>query len=216
MTDDGEVKYESKSVRTIRGLEARTIAKWEKEGWELTDQTQALVRAEMTFRRVKPKRRLWVLAVAGGVLLIAVGSLITVGVLEAGNATPNTHVAAETTPKVATNTPKVASTPKTTAASTPAPAPAPALSEINAAQYLAMQWEAKFTYGGEVHWIMDRITTANPDGTFTFKIGATVKNAYGTDTNATIEGDVGGTNAAPTITDSILYTADGTVVNFNG
>ena len=90
------------------------------------------------------------------------------------------------------------------------------LDETTAAQFRAAQWEVRFTYGGKVQWIMDRSTTRHPDGTFTFKLSATVTNQYGTDQPATIEGDVGGTDAAPTITDSMLYTNDGQTVNFNG
>lgn len=92
--------------------------------------------------------------------------------------------------------------------------PDAALSEVNAAQFLALAWEDKMTYGGTVHWIADRITTANEDGTFTFKIGATVTNEYGTEFHATIEGDVGGTNEAPVILDSILYNDAGEIVNY--
>ena len=39
MADD-DVQYESKDVRAIRGTEARTIAKWQKDGWELVTQSQ--------------------------------------------------------------------------------------------------------------------------------------------------------------------------------
>lgn len=92
--------------------------------------------------------------------------------------------------------------------------PGAVLDEINAAQFLAYAWEARFTYGGTVHWIADRITTNNGDGTWTFKIGATVKNEYGTKMRATIEGDVGGTNDAPVILDSILYTDSGEIISY--
>ncbi|MBP1325319.1 hypothetical protein JOF28_000551 [Leucobacter exalbidus] len=95
-----------------------------------------------------------------------------------------------------------------------APDTRPVLDEITAAQFLALAWEERFLYGGTVHWIVDRITTANEDGTYTFKIGATFKNEYGTKMKATIEGDVGGTTAAPVILDSILYTASGEILNY--
>ena len=88
------------------------------------------------------------------------------------------------------------------------------LDEIYAAQFLALAWENRMTYGGTVHWIVDRITTANADGTFTFKIGATIKNEYGTKFRGTIEGTVGGTNDEPTILDSILYTDTGETLNY--
>jgi hypothetical protein len=54
MTDD-DTQYEFKDVRPVRGTEARTIAKWQKDGWELFTQSKGTLRTEMTFRRVKPK-----------------------------------------------------------------------------------------------------------------------------------------------------------------
>ena len=48
------VKYETRSAKTVRGMEARTRAKLEKEGWEFVSQTQGTVRSELTFRRPKP------------------------------------------------------------------------------------------------------------------------------------------------------------------
>src|SRR4051794_25450228 len=62
---DDDAQYEFKSVRAIRGTEARTIAKWQKAGWELDTQSQGpLLRTEMTFRRVKPKAPWPLLALA--------------------------------------------------------------------------------------------------------------------------------------------------------
>ena len=52
MVDDPQ--YEFISVQVIRGTEGKTIAKWEKDGWELDARSQGLLRTEMTFRRVKP------------------------------------------------------------------------------------------------------------------------------------------------------------------
>ncbi len=49
-----DAQYEFTSVQAIRGTEARTIAKWEKAGWELDARGPGLLRTEMTFRRVKP------------------------------------------------------------------------------------------------------------------------------------------------------------------
>lgn len=94
--------------------------------------------------------------------------------------------------------------------------PAPALDAVTAAQHLAYAWEDRMVYGGTVRWILDRITTVNADQTYTFKIGVTLKNAYGTEYHGTIEGDVGGTNDAPIILDSILYTDAGEIINYYG
>lgn len=212
-----EPSYQTNSVRTIRGMEARTRAKWEKDGWEFVSQNQiGPLRNELTFRRPKKKQPWYLWPAIGAFVVLIVAGFIFAGVLKGGEDSAGSHE----TPAAAASTPSFTPTPgqTTTVAPQPTAVPTPprALSEINAAQFPAMGWEAKFPYGGTVHWIVDRITTANADGSYTFKIGATVKNQYGTDTDATIEGDVAGTDAAPTITDSILYTNDGQVVNYNG
>lgn len=218
---ESDVKYETKSIRTVRGMEARTKAKWEKLGWEFISVKQLpMLRTEVTFRRVKKKLPAYVLPLAIGVPAVAVAALVVLGIaVGAGQRQPSEPVAAGTsTPRATpTQTPQTPATPVASAPAAVSTAAAPqTLDETTAAQFLAYQWQGKFTYGGTVHWIDDRITTRNPDGTFTFKLGATVKNADGTEMNATIEGDVSGTNAAPVITDSILYTDDGQVINFSG
>ena len=211
-----EPSYQTKSVRTIRGMDVRTRAKWEKDGWEFVAQNQiGLLRNELTFRRPKKKQPWYLWPAIGAFVLLIVAGFIVAGALKGGEDSASSH---ETSADAA-STPSSTPTPEqttTVAPPTAVPTPPHALSEINAAQFLAMAWEAKFTYGGTVHWIGDRITTANADGSYTFKITATVKNQYGTDMDATIEGDVAGTDAAPTITDSILYTDDGQIVSYNG
>jgi len=109
MADD-DVQYEFQSVRTIRGREASTVAKWKNDGWELDTQSQGTLRTQMTFRRVKPKtigayllgfvsqsqatfRRLepktqrHLLAVSGGLILLVVVIGIVVRI-QAGGGTP--------------------------------------------------------------------------------------------------------------------------------
>ena len=39
MADD-DAQYDFKDVRAIRGTEARSIAKWQKDGWELVTRTR--------------------------------------------------------------------------------------------------------------------------------------------------------------------------------
>ncbi len=72
-----DAQYEFKSVATVRGAEARTTAKWQRDGWELVAQDPQLLRTKMTFRRVKPKRPWLILAAPVGALLI-LGSIVGV------------------------------------------------------------------------------------------------------------------------------------------
>lgn len=55
MTGDAS-RYRTNIIRTIRGLEARSIAEQEAAGWELISQVPARpLRTELTFRKLKPK-----------------------------------------------------------------------------------------------------------------------------------------------------------------
>lgn len=72
MADD-EIQYEFKTVQAVRGTEARSIAKWQDDGWELVDQEQGRLRTKLEFRRPKPKFQ-WVpiAAAAAALALLAV------------------------------------------------------------------------------------------------------------------------------------------------
>ncbi|WP_154794540.1 DUF4839 domain-containing protein [Occultella kanbiaonis] len=85
---DAEVKYEAKTVRSIRGMEARTIAKWQKEGWELVSQSPGKVQAELTLRRAKPKmqRRMVAVLAAGAVVALIAVIAIIIGASQGGDA----------------------------------------------------------------------------------------------------------------------------------
>lgn len=74
-----DARYVSKTVRAIRGTEARTIAKWQEDGWELASQDQGLLRTEITFRRPKPEVPWRLVALVGGLVLLVV--VIVVGVV---------------------------------------------------------------------------------------------------------------------------------------
>lgn len=77
-------RYEYKSIWAIRGTEARTVAKWQQDGWELDGQDQGTLRTELTFRRVKPKVPSPAVLASGGVLLLFVILGIIAGILESG------------------------------------------------------------------------------------------------------------------------------------
>jgi hypothetical protein len=64
----GNVRYEFKSVQSLRGREGRSKAKWESEGWELVSEDHGTLRTELTFRRAQPRT-------LGGYLLRLVESL---------------------------------------------------------------------------------------------------------------------------------------------
>lgn len=83
-----EVRYEERTARSMRGLESRTIEKWQDDGWELVSQTQRKLQTEFTFRRPKPKSRrpLWI--IGGAAFALILGTIITIGVITERNAPP--------------------------------------------------------------------------------------------------------------------------------
>lgn len=88
---DAEVKFETKTVRAIRGMESRTVTKWEADGRVLVSQTPGKLQTEITFRRPKPKSRRLVWAIGGGVLAVVFAVIITFGIIgERGATSPGT------------------------------------------------------------------------------------------------------------------------------
>lgn len=76
-----DASYEFKSVQTVRGLEARTMAKWQKEGWEfVTESQEPLMRTKLTFRRLKPKQPRYLWPAAAGALVL-IGIIVAVGAI---------------------------------------------------------------------------------------------------------------------------------------
>lgn len=97
---DVVTKYDVMSVRSIRGLEARTIAKWAKDGWEFVSQETATLQTQLHFRRPKSPFPWKILAIIGGVLAI-LAVIITIGIaLSSGDEEPTTDA-----PPVATSSP---------------------------------------------------------------------------------------------------------------
>lgn len=81
MVDDG-VSYETKIVRAVRGLEGRTISKWQEQGWELVSQSQGRLQTEIVIRRPKPKVPLGLILAGGAValfLFVALGLGLLLG-----------------------------------------------------------------------------------------------------------------------------------------
>lgn len=74
--NDNRARYKVESVATSRRREARTIAQWERDGWELVDRKEGYFRTRLTFRRERARR--WGLRAAFtvGLVLILVGAVL--------------------------------------------------------------------------------------------------------------------------------------------
>ncbi|MFJ5278335.1 DUF4839 domain-containing protein [Streptomyces parvulus] len=68
-----EIKYEYKTVQTVRGTDALVISRMQKDGWELVEQTQSTLRSTLNFRRPK-KSQPWLLigSVAAALVTLAI------------------------------------------------------------------------------------------------------------------------------------------------
>lgn len=153
MTTTTEVAYETKSVKTVRGMEARTRATIEKEGWEFVSQSKGTLRSELIFRRPKPKTPWKVVWIGGGLLVLPIIALLIFNALGGGGSTSD---AAETSPMPtpSQNTPTQVSTPS----AEPAPAPAPVtdttvdelLDKLNSAEMGGINLGDRFRLTGEL------------------------------------------------------------------
>ncbi|MFJ8490510.1 DUF4839 domain-containing protein [Streptomyces sp. NPDC094038] len=65
-----EIKYEYKTVRTVRGTDRLVVSKMQKDGWELVDQAQDILRSTLNFRRPKKPQPWLLIGTAAAVLVI--------------------------------------------------------------------------------------------------------------------------------------------------
>ncbi|WP_028636917.1 DUF4839 domain-containing protein [Nocardioides sp. URHA0032] len=167
MADDN-VKYQHKTVQAIRGTEARSIAKWEGQGWELIDQTPGKLRTTLNFRKLAPKVPwLPIAALLGvGVLILAI---VGIASLFQGddNDTPATAAA--------TSTPTPSDTPSETAAETPTEEPGETPTETDDADEVITAKNnddfAALLVGGECDKAVKTFATDNADRTIEFDGG---------------------------------------------
>ncbi|CAL9371878.1 DUF4839 domain-containing protein [Streptomyces sp. enrichment culture] len=69
------IKYEYKTVQTVRGTDGLMISKMQKDGWEFVEQSQGTLRSTLTFRR--PKKPIpWPLIGAGAAALVTLAIII--------------------------------------------------------------------------------------------------------------------------------------------
>ncbi|MCC9192119.1 DUF4839 domain-containing protein [Arthrobacter sp. zg-Y916] len=119
MADD-ELQYELKTVRAIRGAEARTTAKWQKEGWEFVSQDKGTLRSEITFRRPVRKTPWRLVAVVGVVVAVLIAVAITIGAIQEGNGNAVANPGTSATQTSSSEQPNV---PSTAAEATPSERP---------------------------------------------------------------------------------------------
>ena len=110
-----EPQYLSKTVKTLRGTEARSRAKWEKDGWEFVSQDVSTLHTALHFRRPKPQVP-WRLV---GAAAAAVGALVVAGVVVSA-------VQGDDEDTVASSRPSPAASAQATATPEPAEPAAPA------------------------------------------------------------------------------------------
>ena len=103
---DNRVRYESKSVKTLRGTEGRSIAKWQQQGWELVSQDAATLHTTLNFRKVKPPLPVRQLVIGGVVVAVLLGILGVGAALEGGGDSEEVPAARATPRPVATATPE--------------------------------------------------------------------------------------------------------------
>ncbi|MFD8191250.1 DUF4839 domain-containing protein [Streptomyces wuyuanensis] len=75
-----EIKYEYKTVQTVRGTDGLVISRMQKDGWELVEQAQGTLRSTLNFRRPK-KPQPWLLI--GTLAAVLVTLTIVIGVASA-------------------------------------------------------------------------------------------------------------------------------------
>ncbi|MFE6805079.1 DUF4839 domain-containing protein [Streptomyces sp. NPDC057681] len=65
-----EIKYEYKTVQTVRGTDGLVISKMQKDGWVLVEKAQGTLRSTLSFRRPKKPHPWLLIGTAAAVLVI--------------------------------------------------------------------------------------------------------------------------------------------------
>lgn len=126
MTDDG-VRYESKAVKALRGTESRSVAKWQKLGWELVDQQPGTLHTTLNFRKRKPPLPTRQLVIGGAVALV-LAAVVGIGALLGGGGDSTDALSANPAPAATeeAESPSATPTPARSESTTPTPvAPEP-------------------------------------------------------------------------------------------
>src|SRR3954454_23062817 len=118
----------------MRGTEARSIAKWQKDGWELVDQSTGTLQVTLNFRKRKPPLPVWQMLIGGAVAMILVGIIGVGALLERAGGAQDAQ-ATEPTPMAAASTARATEpTASATQSTVRATQPTPAATETSARQ----------------------------------------------------------------------------------
>jgi hypothetical protein len=79
-----EIKYEYKTVRTVRGTDGLVISKMQKDGWELVEQAPGTLRSTLNFRRPKKPQPWLLIGAAAAVLVILTIVIVAASALSDG------------------------------------------------------------------------------------------------------------------------------------
>ena len=107
-----EIKYEYKTVRTVRGTANVVISKLQKNGWELVEQEQGTLRSALSFRRPKKPQPWLLISTAVAVLVILA---VVIGVASALSDEGETKDEPDTATAAASEKPSATPTPTPTA-----------------------------------------------------------------------------------------------------
>lgn len=127
------MRYETKTVNAIRGLEGKTRSRMEEDGWELVRHNQGALRSSLVFRRPKKPISRKALVIGGSVAAVAVVGIIIGAVTEGDPAPVETATAIAKPEASASATNSAVPTPSASATSgvpaTSASADAPGVTE---------------------------------------------------------------------------------------
>lgn len=166
MADDN-VKYLHKTVQAIRGTEARSISKWESQGWEFVDEAPGKLRTTLNFRKPAPKIPwLPIAALLGvGVLILAI---VGIASLFQGDGDSSATTAA-------TSAPTPSGIPSETASETPSEEPEETPTESDdLGEVITAKNDDDFAallVGGECDKAAKRFASDNADRTIEFDGG---------------------------------------------
>ncbi|PYY42580.1 DUF4839 domain-containing protein [Curtobacterium sp. MCLR17_043] len=113
---DEAVRYETRTVKCVRGMESRTAARWEQDGWEVVSQKQGRLQSELEIRRPVRKISRRALVIGGGVasalvVVIVLGATGVLGSDSSENDTGADGASTTATTSSRTPTPSSAATP---------------------------------------------------------------------------------------------------------